>query len=318
MITPVAQSNNKKTIPPFGISPVNITEYAVLKVLYYFHFFKHPLRPEEILNALPFVSNLKTVTKSLEHLTKSNFVENISDYYGINLKQLHISKRNAAEERFKTIQKKLNRSARIISKFPFVQSIAISGSVSKGLVAEDGDIDFFIICKNDRLWICRTLLVLNKKLLRFNSRSFFCVNYFVGHKSLEIPDRNLFVATEIATLIPIYGHDTFKKFLIANDWYVKYLNHFKNPISIKDVPLHNNYFKRVFEKILGGKIGYRIDLYLRTRTLKRWQQKFPHFTKEHFDLAMRSERNVSKHHPSNYQTKILDYVEENMKQFLIV
>jgi len=40
-------------------------------------------------------------------------------------------------------------------------------------------------------------------------------------------------------------------------------------------------------------------------TLSIWQKKFKHFNKTDFDLNMRSRKNVSKHHPSGFQQKVL-------------
>ncbi len=83
---------------------------------------------------------------------------------------------------------------------------------------EDGDIDFFIITKADRLWICRTLLVLYKKVFLLNSRKYFCVNYFVDENNLKIKDKNMFTAIEVKHLLSVYNPELIGHFKEINNW----------------------------------------------------------------------------------------------------
>ena len=48
-------------------------------------------------------------------------------------------------------------------------------------------------------------------------------------------------------------------------------------------------------------------------TIKKWKRKFPHLNNSEFELNMRSKKNVSKHHPQGFQTKVLEAVNERMK-----
>ena len=79
---------------------------------------------------------------------------------------------------------KAKAKARFISKFPFVAAVGVSGSLSKGYYDSDSDIDFFIITQHNRLWICRTLLMVYKKIFLLNSRKYFCPNYFISSEQL--------------------------------------------------------------------------------------------------------------------------------------
>ena len=83
---------------------------------------------------------------------------------------------------------------------------------------EKSDLDFFIITAPKRLWIARTLLVMYKRFFLFNSHKYFCVNYFVDEDHLEIEEKNLFTATELATVIPLYGQVHYTNLLKANPW----------------------------------------------------------------------------------------------------
>lgn len=296
--------------------PIQVTEHqaAIIKTCLYYSFFNYPLKIEEIKSGVSLSINSEQFNDALNQLIATHKITQIEDYYGVYITAAQIEKRLEEELRFEVIQNKIRRSTKIISRFPFVRGIGISGSVSKGLVKADGDVDFFIICKNDRLWLCRSLLVLNKKLLRLNSRKYFCINYFIGDKSLLIPDQNIFVATELESLVPVYGETFVESLKQKNQWSKNYLPNYRSDIQLPKIALHNHRLKRFCESLFNGKIGERIDHRLRRHTLKRWQKKFPDFTQEQFDLAMRSDRNVSKHHPSNFQLKILDYIDKEYQR----
>src|SRR4029453_8923510 len=97
----------------------------------------------------------------------------------------------------------------LIASFPYVRCVCISGSLSKKYFDDTTDIDFFVITKPGRLWVCRTFLILFKKLFLLNSKKYFCINYFIDSDNLEIPDQNIFTATELTTLIPMHDYELY-------------------------------------------------------------------------------------------------------------
>src|SRR5690606_18040183 len=108
--------------------------------------------------------------------------------------------------------KEARRCADIIAGFPFVRGVYISGSLSKGYADEQSDIDFFIVVEKKRLWICRTLLHLFKKLtFLINRQHSFCMNYFLDESMLCLEEQNIFTATELYTLVPVYDKDSFEQ-----------------------------------------------------------------------------------------------------------
>lgn len=206
-------------------------------------------------------------------------------------------------------------SARI-ARFPFVEGVCISGSFSKGVLTSDGDIDYFIITKPGRLWICRTLLILYKKTFLLNSRKNFCLNYFIDSKNLEIPDRNTFVATEVKTLLPTYNKALFEQFINANGWASQFLpnKQIKN-LSFCNDNITKPFISRFIEFLSGSRPGDFFDGLFFRMTLKRWQKKFPGFSMQEFDLNMRTRKNVSKHHPRGFQKKVLEALEQKMNAY---
>jgi hypothetical protein len=290
---------------------------SVFKCLAYFDIFNYPLTIDEISDFCEQKLTEKELHQSLAHLLENQKIKRKHDYYF-----LHGSNEGIIQERISNQANALLKHASVkkysrrIARFPFVKGVCISGSFSKGILTPEGDIDYFIITAPDRLWICRTLLILYKKTILFNSRKNFCLNYFIDSKNLEIPDRNTFVATEIKTLLPTYNHTLFRHFLERNKWANDFLpNRDETNLAFCDDSIKKPFASRLIEYLFSRKPGEFFDGLFFRLTLKRWQRKFPEFSLEDFDLNMRTRRNVSKHHPKGFQKKVLQALNERMNAY---
>lgn len=252
------------------------------------------------------------IQRSLSDLADQQIVFRYGDYYALQatVEEL-VSQRLDKEEQAKSYFKKLPFYARLIRSFPFVSAIGISGSLSKNVMHDDGDIDYFIITKPGRLWICRTFLVGFKKLFLFNSKKYFCVNYFVDEENLTIPDHNIFTAIETNFLLPVYNFEMIDQFKKSNEWSGAFLHSFKHPFGVKEIK-GKSWLGRFLEFCLRGKLGDRLDLRLMKYTYKRWEKKFQNFDAKKFELTMRTNRGVSKHHPRDFQNKVLKAYNERL------
>lgn len=274
------------------------------QTLAYFKIFNFPLKKEEI-------KKYSKLSDDLDDTFLSNFRIDGSEFYGWELSKKNIQKRILGGiEAEKRLKKGLKR-ARFIGKFPYVKAVAISGSLSKGYMEKKSDIDFFIITEPGRLWVARTLLVAYKKIFLLNSRKAFCVNYFVDTNHLEIEEKNRFTATEIVTLIPSYGTDVFEHFSKANVWAYQTFPQYKQ--TEINVPYKRKGAKKFNEWFLSGRLGEALDARFMKMTFKRWQRKFGHLENHDFDIAFKTRKHVSKHHPGNFQAKVLEEYEANLK-----
>jgi predicted nucleotidyltransferase len=299
------------------------SEYGILNTLIYFDIFKYPLTKDEIQEYCHSkIHTSKEINEGLDFLVTKKFVNCSGGFYFVNDNFSIVERRingNLLAEKFNSIAKKYSR---IISKFPFVRAVFISGSLSKGYMDKESDIDYFIITAPGRLWLSRTLLVLFKKIFLLNSHKYFCVNYFIDENNLEIPDKNIFTAMELVTLVPMINNELFEKFLEANTWTGNFLPNagsLNNKIKEKKRNFSrrssSGNFKFYWEKFFSGSIGNKLDDFCLKITLKYWKKKFIHFSKEDFKNALRSKKDVSKHHPNKFQEKVLALYEEKIKQF---
>ena len=280
--------------------------------LAYFDIFNHPLKKDELKNYN--LSKADEFENALAFLLENKLCFKQAEYFSIqeNISPI-IAQRIAKEKEAKHYFDKLPFYAKLIQSFPFVSAFGISGSLSKNVMHENGDIDYFIITKPGRLWICRTMLVVFKKIFLLNSKKYFCVNYFVDEKNLKILDENIFTAIEITHLLPVYNPELIQQFKQENYWTKSYLANFRHPVKVKELQ-YKRKLSHIFEWLLKGKTGDKLDLYLMRFTYKKWTKKFKHFDAKKFELTMRTNRGISKHHPRDFQQSVLKEFTKRMEQ----
>jgi hypothetical protein len=217
-----------------------------------------------------------------------------------------------AKEYLKIAEKK----ARLIASFPFIRAVMASGSLSKEYMDEKSDLDFFIITKPKRLWVARTLLVVYKRVFLLGSHKFFCVNYFVDEEHLEIEEKNLFTATELATLMPLYGREHYSNIIQANAWIRNFLPNFK-PRCADHIPsCKESPTKKILEFLLSFAGGDRLDAFFMNLTGKRWKKIYQHlYEKKDFDIAFKTKPYTSKNHPNYFQKKITELYQKRLSAF---
>jgi hypothetical protein len=290
-------------------------ERAVLHTLAYFEVFSYPLTQAE---ALAFCESSEMdehgLGEHLAHLVQQGKAFQFGPFFQIKNDPTWAARRLACNRRADTFLPIARRVARLIGRFPFVRGVFVSGSLSKHCMAAESDIDFFIVTEPGRLWLARTLLVVFKKIFLFNSHKYFCVNYFVDTEHLEIEEKNRFTATETVTLLPMYGAEFYVAFRRANAWAWQQYPHCA-PRPTEAVPPHSSgFWKSLLEKTFTGRAGTWLDQKAMRLTVGFWRRKFRHLDARTFDLALKSRRGVSKHHPLHFQQKVLARVEARMAE----
>jgi predicted nucleotidyltransferase len=274
-----------------------------LKTILYFSIFRYPLKIEEIHSYTNY-SQLSETLEELQLLIDEKILIKVDDFYVYGTDLESVTKRIIGNYHAKKALVKAKQKAQFISKFPYVAAVAVSGSLSKGYYDNESDIDFFVITKHNKLWICRTLLMLYKKIFLLNSKKYFCINYFISSEQLEIEEKNRFTATELKTLIPLQGKEIFQQFYQRNNWVFDYFSKFNasaNQVPTIDKPA----ISKGIEFTLNNKFGDSMDYFFKFITLKTWKTKFDYLTDEDFKIALKSKKNISKHHPSNFQKKVI-------------
>ena len=109
-------------------------QYSVYSCICYFDVFRHPLKQEEVCDFMDTEASKNSVKVILDELVELGLVFYSKGYYSLEEENAsQIKKRIDSEKRFLEKQKIINRYAGFIARFPYVESVSISGSCSKGL-----------------------------------------------------------------------------------------------------------------------------------------------------------------------------------------
>jgi hypothetical protein len=287
------------------IQTLTPVQAGILKTLLYFDIFNYPLTGAEIFeNCQERHATKLCVLAELSVLVSGGMVRQTDEFYHLSADGSIVERRRKGNHKAEKHLSTAHRFTRLISRFPFVEAVFISGSLAKGYMDEKSDIDYFIITSPQRLWVCRTLLITFKKIFLLNSRKYFCVNYFIDSAHLELPDKNIFTATELVFAIPMYNPVVCARFIQSNNWRQTFYPNKPFPV-LPPPPSLLSPVKQLLEWVLGGAWGERLDNWCFRTTLRYWKKKFVHFDESEFDLNFRSRKHTSKHHPGGFQFRVL-------------
>lgn len=284
----------------------------ILKIILYFDVFSYPLKEEEIISYVRSSKNDSDTLQAINDLHKQGVVKYQDGYYFVG-DPSKIERRKQGN----MLAKKRMRSAmfysRIISWFPYVRSIMLSGSISKGYMGEKDDIDYFIVTQPGRLWITRTLLTLFKKIFLLNSYRNFCINYFTDADNLAIKERNRFAATEIVFLLPVFKSSFYSKMIDNNHWLKSYYPEFtqKNEACIEG----DIWLKKWIEKLFNNRLGDKFEDFLFQKSVNFIHKKFSKMDNQSFKNSFSLKRNELRYFPEKIQMQISDDYSLKLKKY---
>jgi len=250
---------------------VKSLEEEILRTIRYFEFFGYPPIIEEIHTFLPKKTTKEKLKKELDYLINKKTIKNLklkikNSYrytvggYGIKNIKYQISNVKYFLERQKTSQKKLNGRLfrlyiRLLSLFPQIKLIGLSGTMAMMNAKDEDDIDLFIITAQNRLFTGRFMAVILAKLLGIYRQrknkcymlhvscymNKLCLNLFFDERKLEVPDfkKTEYVAHEVLQMKPLIVREgIYHQFLAANRWvYDFYPNASRSISNIKNQKL---------------------------------------------------------------------------------
>lgn len=257
-------NRNKKEIPQSytyksrtNLSTVNYIEKMITDTLKYRQIFSCPMNAFQIWSylLLPKPQEFpyeKHKDSYLIYKTTSEFV-NLLDRLAQNFKivkngALYSLKKVDYEdyEKNKIHAKKLIESAfrvsDLLQKIPWIEMIAVTGSVAALNAQTNSDIDLLIITKPKRLFLSRLFVVLILKVLgiywnKKDPAGKICPNIFMARNNLawETKKQNFYTANEVSLVYPIYSkNNCYFDFLDQNKWICDYLPNFS--IHVENCP----------------------------------------------------------------------------------
>ena len=298
---------------PDAYNKVEEIKINILNSLAYFDMFSYPLLQREIYNYLRCKCSYSAFEEALGQLLEEKKIFSTENVYSLTDTALLLDKRKTGNKKAQALLVQAKKVAALLSFFPYVRGVAISGSLSKNFATDKSDIDFFIITKKNRLWIARTLMHLLKKLsFLFNKQHLLCMNYYVDEVEMEIIEKNIFTATEILTLMPCEGAALFEEFFKQNNW-VRSVFPNQNLRIATGSDIRSSLLKTFVEFFLNNSIGNRLDDILMQLTAKRWYAKTQKQIRNDngIVLSLMANKHYAKPNPKEFQEKILQRFKQN-------
>jgi hypothetical protein len=290
---------------------------SILHTVLYYDIFSYPLTSEEVYRFLPtnHVTE-KDVLTELQNLTEQKYLFQFDEFFTAQNKPEWIPRRVQGNCKAEEMMRLAEQQAKFISRFPFVRAVMGSGSLSKGYMDERSDLDFFIVTQPGRLWIARMILVMYKRVFLSNSHKHFCVNYFVDSDHLEIEEKNIFTATELATVIPFQNGLLYQQLLEKNSWLHAFFPNFKQRRSTH-LPVPK---KRIAQSLLECAInllgGNFWERHFMKMTQKRWDTLYQKsLSSPDFKVAFKTKTYASKNHPKHFQRRVIEQHQQRLGAF---
>jgi hypothetical protein len=296
-------------------------EENILSALAYFDLFSYPLNRGEIYLFLPAKCDINQFNYALNRLVNEQHIYRFEKFYTLKNDFYLVERRLKGNKHAAELMITARKVCSLLIRFPYVRGIGISGSLSKNFADENADIDLFIITAHNRLWIARTFMHAFKKLTYlFNKQHYFCMNYYIDEQSMEIPEKNIYTATEVVTLIPLQGDMAFVGFFAANAWCRLFLpNNIMRVSTAK--PGTKSWFSVWAEGTLNNKFGDWLDTRLWQVTSGRWLKKTRSEKRnvKGLVMAMHTGKHFAKPDPEDFQknlvtryrTKVATVLKEN-------
>jgi predicted nucleotidyltransferase len=308
----------QKNLYPITDMELPVVKENILATLAYFDLFNYPLTRVEIYLFLQNKYDYDFFDDALESLLLSGHIFLFDKFYTLHNDHYLVVHRLTGNKKADELIKIALRVGELLIRFPYVRGIAISGSLSKNYADEKSDIDLFIITAKNRLWIARTFMHCLKKLtFLVKKEDYFCMNYYIDEQHLEIPEKSIYTAIEVGTLIPLQGDVTFEKFYSANLWIKNFIpNKIMRVSSAK--PVKAFACKSFVEWMLNNRVGNAIDNMLLHITTSRWLKK-TRLNKQNNHgllLSLKTGKHFAKPDPVNFQSILLARYDRKLKQLL--
>ncbi|WP_158992538.1 nucleotidyltransferase domain-containing protein [Mucilaginibacter sp. L196] len=290
----------------------------ILATLAYFDMFNYPLTQAEVYLFLGNKFDYELFDDALKCLVDNSTIHQFDKFYTLSADHYIAVRRLDGNQKAAELIKIAEKVGSLLIKFPYVRGIAISGSLSKNFADTDSDVDLFIITEKNRLWIARTIMHCFKKLtFLVNKEHLFCMNYYIDMQQLEIPEKNIYTAIEVGTLIPLQGDIVFEKFYAANTWTREFLPN-KNMRISSAMPVKKTFFKMLFEGLFSFSPGNMLDNMLMNITTNRWLKKtlLKRLNNHGNVLSLLTGKHYAKPDPKNFQRNLLSRYEYKVSSLL--
>lgn len=158
-----------------------------------------------------------------------------------------------------------------LARLPFIRMVALTGALAvRNPSATHDDIDYLIVTAAGRVWLARAFSILLVRLARRNGHV-ICPNYVLSESALAQERTDLFIAHELAQMLPLYGEPLYWQMRQANPWASGFLPNATRPAPpISPSALPHARLKQAAEWLLSGRLGDWLERWEQHRKLRRF------------------------------------------------
>lgn len=198
---------------------------AIYAAVAYRDVFDFPLTVDEIHRSLPLVEcSIDDVKSTLANgdLVPDSIVTD-GEFYALRGRESCFATRRQRKTKTLRLWPRAVKFGRLLATLPFVEMVAVSGSLAAENPGDNADIDFFVLVRAGHLWRTRVLMrVLRRLDFSIGTRT-FCPNSTRTTAALEIELQSLYTAQELVQLQPVYGYHVYQRMMLANGWAAGFL-----------------------------------------------------------------------------------------------
>lgn len=294
---------------------MNPIEAAVLRTVLYADIFSFPMTVEEIHHFLIHDEpvTLDVVRDTLDHSPSLKKLLRIERGYVIYDQQTALVElRTAREEASARLWPSACYYGLWLSRLPFVRMVALTGALAMRNAAHgDDDLDYLVITAQGRVWLARALAILLVRVARLRGMT-VCPNYVLSEANLEQERHDIFLAHEVAQMIPLYGTSLYERLRTLNAWTFESLPNARAPFYPEKeyVPRSGwRILKKTGEWLLGGWFGDRLEQWEYRRKLRRFTPDM-HIP----DSSARLDETQVKGHFNDHGHPALRHYQERLRQ----
>lgn len=207
------------------MNPTRREEVAVVRAVTYASLFDYPLTLRQLRDSLELTVDEVTLERWLREgalLGRAVCVERgyVSPRARPQLVDLRLAREAASLEQLRLDAPVVGA----IAALPFVQMVAISGSLAHLNAVDGADLDLFVVTSPSRVWTVAVLALVLARAMGWRTR--LCLNYIVSEAAMAVKPADLFSANQIIHLQPVAGESTYRAFLAANPFVVSHYPNF--------------------------------------------------------------------------------------------
>lgn len=250
-------------------------ERAILATITYRDLFEFPVTVEETHRYLHTVPcNLNDVRAALNNSEFADrYLESDGELFALKQRGSLLTLRRERHRLAEILWPKALAHGARLAMLPFVRMVAVTGSLAADNPNQGADTDFMLVTEGGRLWSARVFASVLALLDRKFSSGELCPNYFISTRALKLDDPSLYVAQELAQMVPIYGLDVYESLRGTNPWTFDYL---PNAVGAPSVPYRCEprapLIRRVGETILLTSLGDWFESWECRRKLHKYNE----------------------------------------------